>query len=155
MKKHLLQLLSGALLALVFQIPLAVAEPASASPEAVVTPVGACVQHYDIVIGVSDKEKVEPALSNAQNLQTELGAACTNIEIVHFSAAVTLLGPMSQKASLLKEALQHGVKLVACHNSMSKFKMTEDDLLPGITTVPSGVAEIVKRQKQGWTYLRP
>lgn len=125
----------------------------SASPAAPST--AACSQHYDIVIGVSDKDKVEAALSNAQNLQREFGAACANIEIVNFSAAVTLLGPMSPKATLIKEALQNGVKLVACQNSMNKFKMTEDDLFPGITTVPSGVAEIVRRQKEGWVYLRP
>jgi len=115
----------------------------------------ACKEHYDIVIGVSDKDKVEPAITNAHNLQKEFGAACANIEIVNFSAAVTMLSPMSTKATAIKEALQSGIKIVACQNSMNKFNMTEDDLSPGITTVPSGVAEIVKRQKQGYIYLRP
>lgn len=115
----------------------------------------ACTEHYDIVIGVSDKDKVEPAITNAHNLQKEFGAACANIEIVNFSAAVTMLSPMSTKAVAIKEALQSGIKIVACQNSMKKFNLTEDDLFPGITTVPSGVAEIVKRQKQGYTYLRP
>jgi len=115
----------------------------------------ACAEHYDIVIGVSDKDKVEPAIVNAHNLQKEFGAACANIEIVNFSAAVTMLTPMSTKATAIKEALESGIKIVACQNSMNKFKMTEDDLFPGIPTVPSGVAEIVKRQKQGYIYLRP
>ncbi|WP_051516983.1 DsrE family protein [Herbaspirillum sp. RV1423] len=146
-------ILRGLFLALFFHAAFAFAAPATA--DASTTPASACTEHYDIVIGVSDKDKLELALSNAQNLQAELGAACANIEIVNFSAAVTLLGPMSPKATLLKDAILHGVKIIACQNSMNKFKMTEDDLLPGITTVPSGAAEIVKRQKQGWTYLRP
>ncbi|MEO6921936.1 MAG: DsrE family protein [Collimonas sp.] len=143
------------LLALSFHASPALSASSITEPAAIASPASACAEHYNIVISVSDKEKVELALGNAQNLQSELGTACTNIEIVHVSAAITLLGPMSQKAPLLKEALQHGVKLVACQNSMNKFKMTEDDLLPGITTVPSGVAEIVRRQKQGWIYFRP
>jgi uncharacterized protein len=142
----------GLLLALFLHATFAFAAPVAVQPA---TTASACAEHYDIVIGVSDKDKLELALSNAQNLQAELGAPCTNIEIVNFSAAVTLLGPMSPKATLLKDAILHGVKIIACQNSMNKFQMTEDDLLPGITTVASGASEIVKRQKQGWTYLRP
>ncbi|MBG7621142.1 DsrE family protein [Herbaspirillum sp. AP02] len=146
-------ILRSVILALSFHASLCLAEPAAAASSG--TSANACTEHYDIVIGVSDKEKLELALSNAQNLQAELGAACANIEIVNFSAAVTLLGPMSPKATLLKDAIAQGVKIIACQNSMNKFKMTEDDLLPGISTVPSGAAEIVRLQKLGWTYLRP
>lgn len=146
-------ILRSVIFALSFHAGLCLAEPVAAASSG--SPANACTEHYDIIIGVSDKEKLELALSNAQNMQAELGAACTNIEIVNFSAAVTLLGPMSPKATLLKDAIAHGVKIIACQNSMNKFKMTEDDLLPGISAVPSGATEIVKRQKQGWTYLRP
>lgn len=115
----------------------------------------ACAQHYKVVIGVGDKARLEGALSNASNLQKEFGAQCVDIELVGFSSAVTLLTPMSSLGTQIKDALKAGVKLVACQNSMNKFKLTIDDLFPGITAVPSGVGELVKRQKEGWIYLQP
>lgn len=114
-----------------------------------------CAQHYDVVIGVGDKAKLEGALSNAFNLQKELGAQCVNIEMVNFSSAVTMLTPMSPQATSIKDALKAGIRIVACQNSMNKFRLTIDDMFPGITAVPSGVGELVKRQKAGWIYLQP
>ncbi len=141
-------------LSLVFPFVSAMAAPLPDAPAAVPA-APACAQHYNVVIGVGDKAKVEGALSNAFNLQKEFGAQCVNIEIVNFSSAVTQLTPMSPNGTRIKDALGAGVKIVACQNSMNKFKLTIDDLFPGITAVPSGVGELVKRQKDGWIYLQP
>lgn len=134
-------------LALPVATSVAAAEPSSQAP--------ACATRYDVVIGVGDKAKVGPALANAANMQKAFGAACVNIEMVNYSSAVTMLSPMSPLASEIKDALKNGVHIVACQNSLNKFKLTGDDMFPGITTVPSGVAEIIKRQKQGYQYLNP
>lgn len=140
-------------LALVFEASSAFAFPATAS--AATPPAASCAQHYNVVIGVGDKEKVTGALSNAFNLQKEFGAQCVDIEVVNFSSAVTQLTPMSPLATQIKDALKAGIKIVACENSLNKFKLTIDDMFPGITAVPSGVAELVRRQKEGWIYLQP
>lgn len=150
MKKFLYPLL----LPLLFPFATALASPLSGAPAAAAQ-APACAQHYDVVIGVGDKAKLEGALGNAFNLQKEFGAQCVNIEIVNFSSAVTELTPMSSKGTLIKDALHAGIKIVACQNSLNKFKLTIDDMFPGITAVPSGVGELVKRQKEGWIYLQP
>lgn len=142
------------LLPLLFPFASALASTLPGAPPAVQA-APACAQHYDVVIGVGDKAKLEGALSNAFNLQKEFGAQCVNIEIVNFSSAVTQLTPMSSHGTQIKDALKAGVKIVACQNSLNKFKLTIDDLFPGITAVPSGVGELVKRQKEGWIYLQP
>ncbi|WP_167759760.1 DsrE family protein [Massilia horti] len=147
------KLLPYLFLALVFETSSARALPVIA-PAA--TPAAAsCAEHYNVVIGVGDKEKVAGALANAFNLQKEFGAQCVNIEMVNFSSAVTALTPMSPAATQIKDALKAGINIVACENSLAKFKLTIDDMFPGITAVPSGVAELVKRQKEGWIYLQP
>lgn len=146
--------LSYVLLPLVFPLVPALAATVPAAP-IVAQAAPACAQHYEVVIGVGDKAKVEGALANAFNLQKEFGAQCVRIEIVNFSSAVTMLTPMSPTGTQIKDALKAGIKIVACQNSMNKFKLTIDDLFPGITSVPSGVGELVKRQKEGWTYLQP
>ena len=52
-------------------------------------------------------------------------------------------------------ALQQGVKIVACENTMHGQHLTPADMLPAIGYVPSGVGELLKRQQQGWAYVRP
>lgn len=142
------------LLPLLFPFAAALASPVPVVPAAA-PPAAVCAQHYKVVIGVGDQAKVEGALGNAFNLQKEFGAQCVDIEIVNFSSAVTQLTPMSSKGTLIKDALNAGIQIVACQNSLNKFKLTIDDMFPGITAVPSGVGELVKRQKEGWIYLQP
>jgi len=38
---------------------------------------------------------------------------------------------------------------------MRAQKLTQADMLPRIGYVPAGVVELMKRQQQGWAYLRP
>lgn len=147
-------LLSSLLVLATLASGMATATPSALSPPS--DPAAAsCAEHYNVVIGVSDKAKLDAALGNALNIQKEFGASCVTVEIVNFSNTVTALTPMSPSATLLKDALKSGVELVACRNSLNKFHMTEDDLFPGITSVPSGVAELVRRQKQGYIYVQP
>jgi hypothetical protein len=38
---------------------------------------------------------------------------------------------------------------------MKRKNLQKSDLVPFATTVDSGVAEVVRRQEAGWSYLRP
>jgi hypothetical protein len=38
---------------------------------------------------------------------------------------------------------------------MKGQKLTRDDMHPRIAYVPAGVIEIIEKQKQGWTVIRP
>ena len=53
------------------------------------------------------------------------------------------------------EALAAGVSVVACENTMKIQKITRDDMLPKIGYVEAGVVQLMKRQQQGWAYIRP
>ncbi len=47
-----------------------------------------------------------------------------------------------------------GVTIVACRNSMRSRNITEDQLIDGVKIVNAGVAEIVRKQAEGWVYLK-
>ena len=47
------------------------------------------------------------------------------------------------------------MKVLACENTMRAQKLTRDDMHPAISYVPAGVTEIMKKQGEGWAYLRP
>ena len=69
---------------------------------------------------VSDGEpaKWNLALNNARNLQSDLGAANVEIEIVAYGPGIGMLKRDSTVATRVDEALTSGVKIVACENTM-------------------------------------
>jgi hypothetical protein len=48
-----------------------------------------------------------------------------------------------------------GVEFIACENTMHGRKIKKEDLIDGIGYTRAGYVEIVRRQQQGWSYLRP
>jgi hypothetical protein len=110
-----------------------------------------------VVIQVSDGDpaKWNLALNNARNLQTDLGAANVDIEIVAYGPGIGMLRLDSPVANRIGEASVAGVKVLACENTMKGQKLARSDMLEGIGYVGAGVVEIMQRQQQGWSYLRP
>lgn len=110
-----------------------------------------------VVVQVSDADsaKWNLALNNAKNIQTDLGAANVDVEIVAFGPGIGMLKSDSVVGNRIDEALTAGVKVVACENTMRAQKLTQADMLGRIGYVPAGVVEIMQRQQQGWAYLRP
>ncbi|MFI4888203.1 MAG: DsrE family protein [Burkholderiales bacterium] len=113
--------------------------------------------HNRVVMQVSDNDpgKWNLALNNARNLQSDLGAANVEIEIVAYGPGIGMLKAESVVGNRIGEALGTGVKVSACENTMRGQKLTKPDMLNGISYVPAGVVEIVQKQQQGWAYVRP
>lgn len=110
-----------------------------------------------VVIQVSDAEAMtwNLALNNARNLQTELGTANVDIEIVAYGPGIGMLKLDSPVANRVSEATAAGTKIMACENTMRGQHLSRADMLNGIGYVSAGVVEIMQRQQQGWAYLRP
>jgi intracellular sulfur oxidation DsrE/DsrF family protein len=110
-----------------------------------------------VVMQVSDADpgKWNLALNNARNLQSDLGAANVEIEIVAYGPGIGMLKADSVVGNRIGEALGSGVKVAACENTMRGQKLAKSDMLSGISYVGAGVVEIMQRQQQGWAYLRP
>ena len=110
-----------------------------------------------VVMQVSDGDaaKWNLALNNAKNLQSDLGAANVDIEIVAYGPGIGMLKADSAVGTRVDEALASGVKVVACENTMRGQKLIKPEMLGGIGYVSAGVVEIMQRQQQGWAYIRP
>ena len=110
-----------------------------------------------LVIQVSDNDpaKWNLALNNAKNVQDDLGAANVEIEIVAYGPGINMLKLESPTGTRLAEAMKSNIKVVACENTMRGQKLTKDDMLGGISYVNAGVTEIMKKQGEGWAYIRP
>lgn len=110
-----------------------------------------------VVMQVSDNDpgKWNLALNNAHNLQQALGAKNVEIEIVAYGPGIAMLKAESIVGNRVDDAVKAGVTLAACENTMHAQKLTKNDMLDRITYVPGGVVEIMKREQEGWAYIRP
>jgi intracellular sulfur oxidation DsrE/DsrF family protein len=103
----------------------------------------------------ADPAKWQLALNNLRSLQAELGADNVELELVAFGPGVQMLKRDSATGEPLAQALHANVRVVACNHTMQALHLGPADLLPGVGIVPSGVAEVVLKQQQGWAYIRP
>ena len=110
-----------------------------------------------VVFQVSDNDpaKWNLALNNARNVQADLGKDNVEIEIVAYGPGLPMLKGESKVAGRLAEALDSGITLLACENTMHNTKVSKDEMYYGIKYVQAGVTHLMKRQREGWAYIRP
>ena len=100
-------------------------------------------------------EQWDAVLGNVENLRTAFGAANTEVAVIaHGKGLGMLVASNNMHAERMKKLADGGVTFVACENTMKKKHVTKDQLLPFATTVDSGVAEVVRKQEQGWAYIK-
>lgn len=68
------------------------------------------------------------------------------------------LGLILETNEAMQERLQSiskaDMRFAACENAMRGMNVSKEDLLPFATTVDSGVAEVVRKQETGWSYIK-
>ena len=114
-------------------------------------------ERYKVVLQVSDADpaKWNLALNNARNVQEDLGKGNVDVEIVAYGPGLNMLKSDSKVADRLAQALDNNVGLMACENTMRNTKVQKNDMYNGINYVDAGVVHLMKRQREGWAYIRP
>ena len=114
------------------------------------------VRHRIVVEVTNDGiEQWTMALNNVENLRKTFGTESTQIEVVgHGKGLGIMLARNAALADRMRKLFDGGVVFAACENSMRKHGVTKADLHPFATTVDSGVAEVVRKQEAGWSYLK-
>jgi intracellular sulfur oxidation DsrE/DsrF family protein len=110
-----------------------------------------------VVIQVSDNDpaKWTLALNNARNIQVDLGRQNVEVEIVAYGPGLGMMRTESPVSARLAQALDGNVGLIACENTMTNTKVDKGDIYGGVKFVQAGVTHIMKRQQEGWAYIRP
>jgi len=110
-----------------------------------------------IVMQVTDGDPARwiLALSNARNVQAELGRGNVDIEIVVYGPGIDMLRMESVAGPNVAEALAAGVAITACENTMIGQHIAREDMLPGIGYVKTGLIRLMRRQQEGYAYVRP
>lgn len=100
-------------------------------------------------------EQWQALLNNVENLQKAFGKENTELAVVtHGNGLGLLLNTNGAFKHRIEALARTGVRFAACENTMRRQNVTKEHLLPTATTVDSGVAEVVRKQEAGWSYIK-
>lgn len=93
-------------------------------------------------------------INNLKNLRE--GWPKAEVEIVfHGNGIFMVMGEKTKHNAELQDfAEKKNIKMVVCENTMKQKKVDKSQLLPFVGTVPMGIGEIIKKQEQGWSYIK-
>ncbi|MDA8335890.1 MAG: DsrE family protein [Peptococcaceae bacterium] len=107
------------------------------------------------VVHVNETGKWPVAIANVVNLIKDVGVDHVRVALLANGVAVEVFRQGNEIAAPLERLAEQGVEVLACRNSLRSLNM-EDGELPGfIKVVPAGITELVRRQQEGWAYVRP
>jgi uncharacterized protein len=112
-------------------------------------------EHKVVFELTSDDQKIwETLLNNVENVRKELGAKTQMEVVVHGNGIGLLLKKSNFQKERIQKQTKEGVNYVACENTMKRKKVGRSDIYDFVGTVPAGLAEIIRKQQEGWAYIK-
>lgn len=93
-------------------------------------------------------------LGNIRNFQKVWPGNVLIEVVVHGKALNFLVASKSHLVPDVEAMTKLGVVFNACENTMNKYGIKKEMLIPSVSSVPSGVAELVIKQEEGWSYIK-
>lgn len=111
---------------------------------------------HRVLFAVSSPDEADwqMALGNIRNLRAGLRPEPVQIEVVAFGGGIGFVKKGSAVEAEIKAAMAEDTVFLACENSMRHAKLTKADLIDGVGATPSGIVEVVRKQEQGWSYIK-
>ena len=105
-------------------------------------------------LAVSSRESWRVLLGNIRNLRNALGADLP-VEVVAYSKGIDFLVSDDIEIRSEIDALSaQGVAFYTAKTCMLNRGLRREDLNPKAQVADSGVAEVVRRQMEGWVYVK-
>ena len=106
-------------------------------------------------INFADSERQKHGLKNVSNILKEVKGEAEIVVVCHGGGIGLLVKDKSQHADEVARLIKERVRFAACENTMRDKSIPKDNLLPGVTTVPSGAVEVIRKQQEGYGYFKP
>ena len=121
-----------------------------------VLPMQAQPKTHRVLFALTSPEEADwqLTLNNVRNLITGMGPEPVEIEIVAYGLGIAFLKKDGPDAGDIQELESSHIHFVACGNAMKKQHLKASDLVTGSEVVPAGIVEVVRKQEQGWTYVK-
>jgi len=113
---------------------------------------------YQVIFHVDDfdEKRITMAFNNIVNLMDDMRLEELEIELLVNGPAIQAFRKDNQTvADRVRQLAARGVNVMLCRNAIHLYEIPEDELVEERQIVPAGVSELVRRQAEGWAYIRP
>ena len=112
-------------------------------------------QHKVVIqLNTADTAAWGGVIGNVKNLSNIWPGNISIEVVVHGKALNFLVTSKSHLITDIEDLLKQGIVFNACENTMKKYGINKQMLIPAVVSVPSGVAELILKQEEGWSYLK-
>lgn len=116
------------------------------------------MEEIKAIFHIDELSKWKLLLGNVSNLLHAIDIERYNIEVLANSEAVkSYIANENSTAEItaMKELNSKGVKFVACNNALNSYSIKKENLLDFVDIVPVGVLELINKQEEGYSYIKP
>jgi len=80
----------------------------------------------------------------------------SEFEVVMYSGSIDMVLKAKSTVAVDMEALakNENITFVVCQGTMKRHKIDPSEVIPGVTSVPDGILEIIEKQADGWGYIK-
>jgi len=109
---------------------------------------------YKVVVQYNVAGREEHVLMQLRGLMQEFGSGELDLVVVAHGDGIGLVtNPQYQDA--IMGLVNDGASFLGCAVTLRRQQMSEENLVPGASATPGALAEIIRRQHDGYAYLRP
>lgn len=112
------------------------------------------MSNYRVVIQLNsdDEQTIKNTFGQIRNMRKS--GESIDIELVVHGAAGQVLLKDSTWMSGMHELRVTGVRFLICENTLRAKEWTKEHFPEWVVVVPSAVVHIIRRQHEGWAYLK-
>ncbi len=114
--------------------------------------------HYHAIyqLDTNDPKIIDKTIRNINNALTDPRlVGKIEVELIAFSGGTDAYMLGSKYESDLRALVEKGVIVSQCNNTLKERKINRDQLYDFIAVVPSGNGELIIRQADGWSIIKP
>lgn len=104
----------------------------------------------------NDPTRIQKTIRNINNALDDLRlSGRLQIELIAYSGGTDAYLKGSKYGSALKRLVQRGVIVAQCANTLKERKISRNQIHDFIAVVPTGNGELIIRQAEGWSVVKP
>ena len=111
---------------------------------------------YRVVFDLTSKDSLDHKAVLRWVTEVAKASPDAKLEVVMYGQGVNMV---TKNRTVVEEAIKKlvgnkNISFKVCEVALKNQGISKDQLLPGIETVPDGIYEIIKKQREGWGYIK-
>lgn len=112
---------------------------------------------YQAVFHIDDKKKIQKAIGNTKGVATDFSDANVQHQIkwvINGTGVLRFTKENNEYREQIEHLLDRNLQVAVCKNSLLHFEIKPSEIIDGIEIVPTAVGELIRKQVEGWAYIK-